>query len=116
MLRITKLLPLTFEGVGEMKGYDFEMIYVNDFAYVYKISAGGKTCFYETIRRVKVPVCLDFEKRIYSENEFKEVYPKANKFGVDGWNFHNVSKAIERANKLKNESRAKETEAAEENS
>ena len=37
------------------------------------------------LKKKITPICLDFENRVYSETEFKEIYPKSKDFGI--WAF-----------------------------
>ena len=78
-----KELELSFDGTGEVRGYLFQQIEKSENAYIYKVQNPVITrCHYEVFERKKSPVCIDFEKRIYSETDFKESYPKSKDFGV----------------------------------
>ena len=85
------------EGRGEVKGTLFTKEFENDRGYVYKADSGGKP-YFEAFYKKSHPVCIDFEQRIYSETEEKEVYPKAKDFGLWAWTCGSLEKAI---NKIK---------------
>lgn len=88
-------LPLVFEGRGEVKGFTFMQVDKTDNAYLYKVH-NEYTQHFEVIKRSASPVCIDFEKRIYSETEFKESYPKSNSFGLSGWTFSSLDLALQK--------------------
>lgn len=92
-------LPQMFEGKGEVKGYNFLQIDSNENGYLYKVYNEYEQHF-EVIKKISSPVCINFEKRIYSETEFKETYPKANSFGISGWTYNNLIKASEKLQSL----------------
>lgn len=91
---VTKLENI-IEGNGEVKGFIFTKKYENDRGYVYEVRTGDRTHF-EVFHKKETPICIDFENRIYSETEKKEVYPKSKDFGVWAWTVNNLEKAIER--------------------
>lgn len=93
-----KLLPKQFTGIGEVSSFNFTQVYNSQFTYIYKV--GCENANYEVFERKNSPVCIDFEKRIYSETEFKETYPKANSFGVWAWTFKSLEKAFEKAHEI----------------
>jgi hypothetical protein len=99
MEQTTIELEKEFIGVGEVKGFLFRQIRSSEAAYIYEVSFEGKL-YYETFKRLKSPVCIDFEKRIYSETEFKESYPKANKFGISAWSAFGLEQATDKFNEL----------------
>ena len=53
------------------------------------------TKHYEIIKKRVVPKCLNFEQKLFSETEFKEVYPKAEAFGKEGFTATTLEKAFE---------------------
>jgi hypothetical protein len=93
-MKIEKLKK-EFIGVGEVKGFTFRQLFENDNAYIYKVNE-----HFEVVMKKHSPVCIDFEKRIYSETEFKETYPKGNKFGIEAWNYGSIENALEKFNAL----------------
>ena len=89
-------LPETFTGIGEVKGFAFERLFSNENAYIYKVTSHKDSKpYFEVFRRKHSPVCLDFSKRLYSDTEFKETYPKANAFGSWAWTTFSIDKAFE---------------------
>lgn len=78
-------LEKVIEGTGEVSGFTFTCVKETDKAYIYesKYEEGDKR--YEVFEKRVTPICLDFENRIYSTEDFKEIYPKAKDFGV--WAF-----------------------------
>lgn len=91
-------IPDKFTGIGEVKGFEF--IKVKSEQDVAIFSVNNK--YHEVVRLKVVPKCINFEKRIYSDTEFKETYPKANKFGIDGFIVKSYSKALDKFNELLN--------------
>lgn len=101
-------LPLNFDGKGEVKGFTFKMVKETDFGYIYE-SDSGERLHYEVFKKVLTPVCVDFEKRIYSETEFKEVYPNSKAFGITAFTVPRLEKAeeiLETFNKKEDESKS----------
>jgi len=92
-------LTTEFVGTGEVSGFEFKQIAETELGYIYSVSNYGRE-WYEVFRRKTTPVCLDFEKRIYSETEFKEVYPKGEAFGVWAWTSPDKEKALTMLNNL----------------
>ena len=101
-METTLKLEESFTGIGEVKGFEFTKIAETDNGYVYLVKSSEKSEHYEVFKRKKAPVCIDFEKRIFSETDFKEIYPKAKDFGKSAWSFNNLNKAIERLKSLNN--------------
>ena len=66
-------LPLKFDGKGEVKGYSFEQVMETDSGYAYRVSDESST-HYEVFKKKTTFKCIDFEKRIFSDTEKKEVY------------------------------------------
>ena len=80
-------LEKEFNGIGEVKGYTFQMIAEEKgIGYIYMVT-NESTTHYEVFRHKETPVLIDFEKRIYSETDTKVTYPKSNSFGVWAWTF-----------------------------
>ena len=92
-------LPLTFVGTGEVRGFMFTQKHELNNGYVYEVMHDGHS-HYEAFKKKSSPICVDFEKRVYSTNEFKEVYPKANDFGIWAWTLPSLEKAIEKLSKI----------------
>lgn len=91
-----ELLRVEFEGSGEVGGMLFKQIIQSDNGYIYEVN--GESTHYEVFKRKNTPICIDFDKRIYSETNFKEVYPKSKDFGVWAYTCANLEQA---ENKLK---------------
>jgi len=94
-----KELEKQFTGTGEVKGFKFTQMLFTQHAYLYEVNSGEQIHF-EVFKRLKSPVCIDFEKRIYSDTEFKETYPKANRFGVDAFTKTNVYDGIAKMHEI----------------
>lgn len=77
-----KCLDKEFIGTGEVSGLIYRQIHSSTSAYLYEVSRDGIIVCFEVFERKNSPICIDFEKRIYSETEFKETYPKSKDFGV----------------------------------
>jgi hypothetical protein len=93
-IMVTKLED-RIEGQGEVKGFVFTKEFENEKGYVYKVSTGDSNHF-EAFYKKETPICIDFENRVYSETETKEVYPKSKDFGVWAWSVSSLEKAIVR--------------------
>jgi hypothetical protein len=97
-----KDLENQFEGTGEVKGFKFRKLAFAQHSYLYEVTCDGKL-YYEIFKRVKTPICIDFEKRLYSDTEFKEVYPKANAFGLTAWCKYDLEDATKLMYKINDE-------------
>lgn len=95
---MTKLLEKQFTGIGEVRNFNFLQVYSNDLAYIYKV--GDKDVYFEVFERKTTPICIDFKKRIYSETDFKEIYPKAKDFGMWAFTYDNYKDALKRLKNL----------------
>ena len=84
-----------FVGTGEVKGFIFTKVFENERGYVYEVNTGESKHF-EAFYKKETPICIDFEKRIYSEIDKKEVYPKSKDFGVWAWNTSTIKAGVER--------------------
>lgn len=93
-MKIEKL-PAMFDGKGEVNGCIFSKVFESENGYVYQVK-NGLRIHYECFKKKLVPVCIDFEKRIYSETEFKEVYPKSKDFGTWAWTKIEINSAIKK--------------------
>ena len=88
-------LEKRFHGTGEVKGFRFLQIKKSVAAYLYEVETDGQI-HYEIIKRSISAVCIDFEKKIFSETDFKEIYPKSTKFGTDAFTSKNKDDAIKK--------------------
>jgi len=95
---MTKLLEKQFTGIGEVRNFNFLQVYSNDLAYIYKV--GDKDAYFEVFERKTTPVCINFKKRIYSETDFKEIYPKAKDFGIWAFTYDNYNEALKKLQNL----------------
>lgn len=83
-------LPEEFIGTSTTKGWSFTRVYESDTLYCYSVNTGSGI-HYEVFMRKITPKCIDFANRIYSESEFKEIYPKDEDFGKWGWTINHIS-------------------------
>ena len=91
---MTKDLPDNFIGVGEVKGFNFTKLHSNDNGYLYEVHPIEGKHHYEVFERKTSPICVDFEKRIYSETDSQVRYPKSQDFGVWAWCITNYQIAL----------------------
>jgi hypothetical protein len=96
-----KELENEFIGTGEVKGFKFRKLAFNEHAYLYEVSQND-VIHYEVFKHLKSPLCIDFDKRIYSEVDFREVYPKANSFGKTAFTFGNLKDAAKKMDEINN--------------
>ncbi len=96
-----KELEDSFEGTGDVKGWKFTKLASVEHGFMYERSCPDIGTYFEVFAVKVVPICLDFENRIYSETDFKQVYPKTNDFGKWAWCFGNYEDAIVKLNSLK---------------
>ena len=69
-------------------------MYETEAGYVYSVEQpDAKTIHYEVFRKKVVPICLDFVAKIYSDTDFKEVYPKSKYFGLSARCVNSIEKA-----------------------
>lgn len=97
-------LESNFDGKGEVKGFVFQQVKESDFGYIYNVKTGNRS-YYEVFQKKSNPVCIDFDKRIYSETEFKEVYPNSKQFGITAWHSENLESAEIRLETFNKESK-----------
>lgn len=76
------------------------VIALSDAAYCYEVRLNDALIGYEVFLRKKTALCLDFKNRIYSEKEFKEVYPKSQHFGEWAWGYFRKESAMTKFNEL----------------
>ena len=94
-----KALENEIKGFGSKKGMLFRQIHSSVGAYLYEIKDNG-LIHYETFKRRKTALCVSFEKREYSETEFKEKYPRDNDFGKWAWCYKDKQMALDKFNSL----------------
>ena len=93
-MQLTKL-PKEFLGKGEVSGFSFTQLQESEDSYLYKVVTEEGSIHYEIFEKSITPICIDFQNRIYSETEFKESYPKSNKFGISAKTTSNYERALE---------------------
>lgn len=109
MEKVITELPNVFPGLGEVKGSTFTFVKGNEHALIYSVTEGDKTHF-EVFERKEAPLCLDFQKREYSETEAKIRYPRSNDFGKWAWTAMTAKSATERFKKICDFRQGKEIE------
>lgn len=82
-------LPLSFEGKGEVSGYDFKQVFNGNQWYIYRVSPKGKVSHFEIFKRQEQPA-----GGYAAENYI--AYPRSNAFGIWAW----TTKTIEEAQEL----------------
>ena len=97
-----KQLETNFEGTGEVKGFKFTQIISGEQAFLYEVTPPDAKPHFEVFMRKNSPLCIDFENRIYSETDFKEIYPRSKDFGVWAWCISNREKAFLKFNSINN--------------
>lgn len=90
-----KELEKEFIGGGDVKDFKFTKITSSQGGFMYKVDTGGGV-HYEVFERRKRPLCVDFKKRLYSDTNFKEIYPKSKDFGFWAWTYKNINEAKEK--------------------
>ena len=90
-----KELEKQFIGKGEVKGFNFNLLMRNEIASIYHVQNENDN-HYEVFKRRFSPVCIDFEKRLYSETDFKEFYPRSKDFGINAWTFTDLEKTMKK--------------------
>ena len=82
LTRIIKPLPKRFSGRGEVKGYNFTLIYKTKWGFCYEVSLNGIIIHYEVFRR-------KINKQFGCES-----YPTSKAFGIWAWTFKTKDKAM----------------------
>ncbi len=80
-------------GKSEVKGFVFTKVFENENGYVYRVETENKHYFEAFLKR-EAPVCIDFGKRLYSDTDTKEVYPKSKDFGLWAWTLDSLEKGV----------------------
>ena len=99
-------LEKEFVGVAEVRGINFKQIDANKQAFLYSRWEDGGNISFEVFLRKLTPMCIDFDNRIYSEVDFKELYPKSKDFGVWAWSYMSLEKAEDKFQQLTNGNKA----------
>jgi hypothetical protein len=87
-------LEHNFIGTGQVKGFIFDLADESEKYYIYQVRTPENNIHFEMFEKRTVSICVDFENRIYSETEFKEIYPKENDFGVWAWTFKTLDECF----------------------
>ena len=100
-----ELLQPQFRGVGEVRGFLFNLIKRTPDLALYEVKTEdefGKVVdtHYEVIKVKKVARCIDFENKVFDQNDLKEVYPKSKDFGTTAWSSFTLCSALKRYEKL----------------
>jgi hypothetical protein len=93
-------LPNEIVGTGEVKGFLFNKIDESDKGYIFHVTTPSGHKYYEVIKKLVSPLCIDFGKKLFSETEFKHYYPKSNSFGTEGWSGLDLVGAYKRLKSL----------------
>jgi len=96
ILEDLKLLEYEFIGTGEVKGSKFTQIHNCRNAYLYKVEPIEGKVHFEVFKRKNVAICIDFENHVYSDTEFKEIYPNSKDFGVWAWTYNSYDLALDK--------------------
>lgn len=91
---MTKKLPENFTGNGEVDGFIFRQIKRGQNALIYEVRS-SEIRHFEVFSIKTTALCLDFEKRLYSDTDFKEIYPKSKDFGKWAWTCKDSRRAID---------------------
>jgi len=90
----TYKIEKTFTGVGsEVRDFEFNQLKEKDGVYIYSVKVSDTSSHYEVFKVKTSPVCINFEKRLYSEEDVKERYPKAKDFGYSAFTLMNLPDA-----------------------
>lgn len=95
-----KELETEFEGTGSAKGFKFIILESSEYGFLYEVFIEGELSHYEVFEKKLTPICIDFEKRIYSETDSKVKYPNDNDFGVWAWCCTSLDKARDKFNEI----------------
>lgn len=91
-MKIVKKLEKKFEAGS----YEYTQMESSENGYMYM--KYGATISYEVFELKTTPICLNLDEKIFSETEFKEIYPKSNM--VWKWTFIDYEKAKAKFNEL----------------
>ncbi len=86
-------LEKDFIGIGDVKQFKFVQLKNINSAYLYSAETLEGDKHYEVFKVRTTNVCIDFAKRLYSDTDFKEVYPKSKDFGRTAWCHADYEKA-----------------------
>lgn len=81
--QVVHKLPNQIKGKGDVSGYTYTQIKDGGTYYVYAVTEEDSpdVSHMEVFMKKTTPICIDFENRLYSFKEVKEIYPKSKDFG-----------------------------------
>jgi hypothetical protein len=95
---LTKL-DKVIQGKGVVKGFTYTQLKNDGHIYLFEVTTEGSK-FYEVIKAITAAVCLDFANHIYSDTDFKHVYPSDTKWGKLGWTLFTLKEAEKKYKQL----------------
>ena len=95
-----KDLENEFIGTSDVKDFKFTKLDSTDKGFLYSVDPGEGNIHYEVFVKKLVPICIDFENRVYSDTDFKCVYPKSEDFGKWAFTYSDYGKAVEKLKSL----------------
>lgn len=92
---IQELEPKFQKGI-----YEFRLYKKNNTGFIYSVYEieANRFSHYEVFERKITPLCIDFEKKIYSDVDFKVRYPKDEDFGIWAFCVKNIELAYDKLN------------------
>lgn len=105
---MTQKLTNVIIGTGEVSGITYHKHKETPKAYMYIAISDEGSIHYEVFEKRVTPICINFENRIYSNTDFKEVYPKAKDFGIWAFTKNNIDQAISKLESITLEVEEKE--------
>ena len=97
---MVKELEDNFIGTGSVSGFKFKKLHQTELGYLYEVDSGDEDIHYEVFQRKTTPICLDFEKKIFSDTDSKVIYPKDEHFGQWASCILEYKDALEKLNSL----------------
>ena len=97
---MVKDLEDEFIGTGDVKGFKFTKLAFTDKGFLYSVDPGEGNIHYEVFVKKLVPICIDFDNRVYSDTNFKYVYPRSEDFGKCAFTYSDYGKAVEKLKSL----------------
>jgi len=98
--KMTRDLENEFIGTGDIKGFKLVKLASTDKGFLYSVDSGEGNIHYEVFQRKTTPICLDFEKKIFSDTDSKVIYPKDEHFGQWASCILEYKDALEKLNSL----------------
>lgn len=90
-------LPDFLIGGGESSNYTYTQEAESQYGYIYKAQHKHieEVYHFEVFEKKITPVCLNFQEKIYSEEKFRERYPRSINFGSWAYSCPNMERAVE---------------------